>query len=97
MKLVFKNKGQFADEGSARYEAIVNNDFIIRVFNDPYIFKGFIFHFLDMNGYPLGKINGNFLSNFWNNATKKEVISYVTGIINDIECYNLIKESALKN
>ena len=56
MILEFKNKGKFADEDSSRYEALVNDNVIVRIVKDGYFEKGFVFEFLTINGYALTSI-----------------------------------------
>jgi hypothetical protein len=94
MKLQFKKIGYFADENSARYEAIVNEHFKVRVFKDFYM-KGFRYEFLTNDGYDLDSLNGDLLSTFWNKATKKEAINEVTNILLDKKLFSEIEKKAI--
>jgi len=85
--LIFKNKGRFADELSSRYEAIVDDKFIVRVFKDSYM-KGFRFSFYSINGYELDAFNSDCLSCFWDKATKQQAVKFATKIVNNKESYN---------
>jgi len=92
--LQFKNTGRFADELSARYEAEVNGNIKVRIFKDAYM-NGFRFEFLTSNGYGLGSLTGDYLSTFWNKATKKEVVEKLKQILSDEECFAEINEKAI--
>ena len=92
--LKFKKTGWFADEDSARYEAIVNEYFKVRVYKDGYFEKGFRFNFLTLDDFDLDTVTGDFLSTFWSKATKKDAIKRVEEIINDEECITTINNHA---
>ena len=81
-KLKFKNTGKYLDELSSRYEATINEYIKVRIYKSEY-YNGFIFSFLTSNDYSLNSINLDFLSSFWNKATKKQAIIRVEEIIND--------------
>jgi hypothetical protein len=89
MNVKFKNVGWFIEENSARYEANINNLFVVRVWKCPY-HKGFRFSFLTVGGFSLDRINDDYLSTFWDRATKQEAHIRINDILNDRECYDAI-------
>jgi hypothetical protein len=93
--LKFSKVGWFADEMSARYEAVVNENIKVRVFKDTY-FNGFRFEFLTSNGYDLGNLTGDYLCSFWNNATKKQAVNKVIEILKTTECFIQIEQKAIE-
>lgn len=95
MKLQYKKVGWFADEMSARYEAVVNENIKVRLFKDAYM-NGFRFEFLTSNSYDLGNITGDYLSTFWDKATKKQAINRVFEILSDTECFIEIEQKAIE-
>jgi hypothetical protein len=95
MKLNYKKVGWFADEISARYEADVSENIKVRLFKDAYT-QGFRFAFLTSNSYNLENITGDYLSTFWNKATKKEAMNRVTEILSDRICFAEIEQKAIE-
>lgn len=93
IKLNFKKTGWFADEDSARYESVVNENFKVRVSKNG-MMNGFSFEFITIDDYSLDRLTGDFLSSFWNRATKKQSIDRVKEILNDRECFDQINLAA---
>jgi hypothetical protein len=92
--LNYKNIGKYSAEDSSRYEAIINNIVKVRIVKDNYFEKGFTFSFITINGYHLDVLNGDFHSNFWSKASKKDCIKRVSEIINDVDIMQKINNHA---
>ena len=96
LSLYFKNVGRFAEEVSARYEAKVNDNFIVRVSNKMYQKEGFSFEFLTSDGWGLKSITGDFLSTFSNSTgTKKEAMTWVENLVNNKYNFAIIDNEAM--
>lgn len=96
VNLKFKKLGYYAEGKSARYEAIVNDNFTVRVeaiFG--YYGDGFTFTFITKSGYCLERLSSNYLSNFWDKSTKTDCVKFVSGILNDKECFDEINKEAI--
>jgi hypothetical protein len=73
MKLQFKNVGQYCEELSSRYEAVINSNLSVRVFKCSYN-KQWNAHFISAYGYALDS-NENF--DYYYSDSKKETVERV--------------------
>ena len=83
MKLVWKNIGHYADELSPRWEAVIPG-LIITIWKCPYM-RGWRFSFKSAGGWALEELTGDYLSNFWDKATKGEVQKWLIGALEEDE------------
>jgi hypothetical protein len=92
VNIKFKNVGRYLVDLSSRYEAIIDNKFKVWVFKpDMYEWKsGFRFNFLTLNNRSLDDVNDAYMSNWYNDATKKEAYERVYEILNSPEDYDFI-------